>query len=54
MEISQVNLKYPVSNLGHRKERGQGIKNTPPKSSRFESYIVNTGDLMKDVKEGGE
>jgi len=30
------------------------MKNTPPNIILFESYSVNTGDPMKDAKEGGK
>jgi len=49
----QVNLMYPADTLGSRKERPWDKQNTPPNIISLESYIVNTGDLRKDAKEGG-
>ena len=52
MEISQVNLNYPVNNLGSRKERkGQAV--TRHLNHLVESYSVNTGDPRKDAKADG-
>ena len=52
-KTSQVNLPYPVSTLGSRKAR-KGQLEHATYSMSFESYIGNTGDLMKDAKEGGK
>jgi len=52
-KTSQVNLPYPVSTLGSRKAR-KGQLEHATYSMSFKSYIGNTGDLMKDAKEGGK
>jgi hypothetical protein len=52
METPQVNLTYPVDNLGSRRER-MGQLEHATYLILFESYNVNTGDLMKNGKEGG-
>jgi hypothetical protein len=50
---SQVNLTYPVNHLGsHRAWKGHRERATYIIS--FESYMLNTGDLMQDAKEGGK
>jgi hypothetical protein len=50
--IPQVNLIYPADNLGTRKAR-RGHQEHATYLISIESYYVNTGDLMKDDKEGG-
>jgi hypothetical protein len=52
METPQVNLPSPVDNLGSRRER-MGQREHATYLIWFESYNVNTGDLMKKGKEGG-
>jgi hypothetical protein len=53
MEASQVNLSSLVNNLGSRRER-TGQTERAIYIISFESYLVNTGDVMKDAKEGGK
>jgi hypothetical protein len=53
METPQVNLTYPVANLGSRRER-MGPLERATYIILLESYSVNTGDLMKHGKEGGK
>jgi len=50
---SQVNLPYPVTNLGSRKAR-KGPQEHATYLISFESETVNTGALMQDVKESGQ
>ena len=52
METPQVTLTYPVATLGSRRER-TGQRERATYSILFQSYNVNTGDLMKHGKEGG-
>ena len=52
MATPQVNLTYPVDTLGSRRER-MGQRERATYIILLESYIVNTGDLMKHGKEGG-
>ena len=52
MATPQVNLTYPVDTLGSRRER-KGQEEHATSIILFESYIGNTGDLMKHGKEGG-
>ena len=51
---TQVNLTYPVSILGSRKERmGQGEKHATS-IVPFESSMLNTGDFVRDGKASGK
>ena len=52
METPQVNLTYPVANLGSRRER-TGQEEHATSIILLESYIGNTGDLREDAKAGG-
>ena len=52
MESPQVNLTYPVDNLGSRRER-TGQEEHATYIILFASYNGNTGDLRKDAKAGG-
>ena len=53
METSQINLTYPVNNLGSRQER-KGQQKHATYLISFESETANTGALMQDVKESGQ
>jgi hypothetical protein len=53
MGTSQINLNYPVSNLGDHKE-WNGQQEHATYVSLLESYMTNTGYLMMDDKEGGK
>jgi hypothetical protein len=52
-EVIQVNLNYPVYNWEAAKSGRDKGATRHLISSRFKSYSVNTGDLVKDAKEGG-
>jgi len=50
---TRINLHYPASTLGSRKERmGQRVHATY--GMLFESYMLNTGDFPEDDKGDGQ
>ena len=50
--IGKPDLPYGVPGEPQRVEGARS--NTPPTAFCFESYVVNTGEPGRDVKEGGE
>jgi hypothetical protein len=53
-KITQVNLTYPVSILGSRKERKGQVENTPPTVSRLSLICTNTGSFPRNAKADGK
>ena len=50
--IGKPDLPYVV--IGEPQSVEGARRNTPPTAFCFESYAMNTGELVRDVKEGGE
>ena len=50
--IGKPDLPYGV--IGEPQSVEGARRNTPPTAFCFESYAMNTGELVRDVKEGGE